>query len=539
MTERSSATYLRRTTQSGPPEPARPGREAKKGQPLALPHFPALEDGRPLDLDRVLRALIDEVARQLDAERGTLYLVDQARGELVSRVAHLPELSEIRLRVGEGLAGWVARTGEIVRVPEGKSDPRFEQRIDQLTGFTTRSLIAVPVRIESEAEGGDPATVVGVLQVLNHRSGSFDAVDVERLVVLADEVARVLAQTSLRSQLGREQRCALDFRFNHIVGDSVGMREVYDRTARAARTEATVLVLGESGSGKEVIARAIHWNSPRHDAPFVKVDCAALPATLIENELFGHERGAFTGADRAAAGKVEAAEGGTLFLDEVGELPLEVQGKLLRLLQERTYMRVGSHTAVVADVRFVCATHRDLDAEVAQGRFRRDLLYRLRVVPIEVPPLRLRGPADLDRLTDHFLYEATRRHRRPNVRLSAAARRALHSHDWPGNVRELEHCIEAAVVLVPGSTIEPDLLPISRTAPLAGGAPETGLSRDEFRSPLVSLEALELAYLRHAVEVCGGNRSEAARRLGIGRNTLLRRLGRERSRRATPSTGEN
>jgi len=492
---------------------------------VTLPYLQALTDRRPMDLDEVLRAVLDEVAQRLDAERATLFLVDHARGELVTRVAHLPELSEIRLKMGQGIAGWVAQTGEVVRVPDSGADPRFEQRVDLQTGFKTRTLLAVPIRF---ADGAAESAPAGVLQVLNRRSGAFEREQVEQLEALAAEVASLLAETSLRSQLTPGARSPLDFRFNHIVGDSPVMREVYDRTARAAPTDVSVLILGESGVGKERIAHALHWSSSRRDAPFVKVDCAALPASLIENELFGHERGAFTGADRATQGQVAAAEGGTLFLDEVGELPLGVQGKLLRLIQDRTYLRVGAARPSTANLRFVCATHRNLKAEVERGAFRSDLFYRLQIITITVPSLRERGAYDLDRLTDHFLYEARKRHRRAELRLSAGARQRLHAHDWPGNVRELEACIESAVVLSVGPAIEAADLALPRVIGEVVAGSDAGASVDRgalFRSPLVTLEALEHAYVRHVVEACGGNRSAASRLLGIGRNTLLRKLG--------------
>jgi Nif-specific regulatory protein len=290
------------------------------------------------------------------------------------------------------------------------------------------------------------------------------------------------------------------------------MRAVYDRTDRAARTEATVLVRGESGTGKELIARAIHDNSARRDKPFVKVDCAALPESLVENELFGHVRGAYTGADRAAEGKVHAAAGGTLFLDELGELPLGVQGKLLRLFQDRDFVRVGGTQPERADVRLVCATHRALEG--APG-FRQDLYYRIRVVEIVLPPLRERGHDDLDRLIDHLLFEAARRHGRPGLTLAPAARARLHAWGWPGNVRELENRIEASAVLAAGMEIQADELELPADAAREGFVP-TG-----------TLAEVELAYIRHVLARCGGNQSEAARVLGIARNTLARRVAGE------------
>jgi Nif-specific regulatory protein len=454
---------------------------------------------RRVDLDALLRAVVDEATRRLGADRGTLFLVDHARGELVSRVGHLPEIAEIRLKLGEGVAGHVASRGAVLNVP--RSGGPFTDRIDAITGYRTRSLLAVPVR------EGD--VVVGVLQLLN-KDGGFDGADERHLVAIAGGIAALLAATSLRSQLQPDHARALGFRFNHIVGESPAMRAVYDRTDRAARTDATVLVRGESGTGKELIARAIHDNSSRRDGPFVKVDCAALPENLVENELFGHERGAYTGADRPAEGKVHAAQGGTLFLDEIGELPLSVQGKLLRLFQDRSFVRVGGTKVESANVRFVSATHRALEGSPT---FRQDLYYRVRVVEIALPPLRERGHDDLDRLVDHFVFELGRRHGRPGLRLSQAARARVHGWSWPGNVRELENRVEAAVVLAAGPVIEAEELEIG------GGEPAF--------QPMGTLEEVERSYVRLVLQRCGGNRSEAARVLGIARNTLARKLGEE------------
>jgi Nif-specific regulatory protein len=255
----------------------------------------------------------------------------------------------------------------------------------------------------------------------------------------------------------------------------------------------------------------------------VTVDCATLPEQLIENELFGHERGAFTGADQTADGKVLAANGGTLFLDEIADIPSTSQGKLLRLLQERAYSRVGGTKAIRADVRFVSATHRDLERQVESGQLREDLYYRLCVVQIAIPPLRSRGAADLDRLIDHFLFEFKRSHSRPKLSLSDPARRALHLHVWPGNVRELRNCLEASVVLASGPVIAPIHL---RFVPgtSVSQVPGSNTPLDAFVSEIQPLKELETAYVKHVLEACDGNRSAAARVLGIGRNTLLRKL---------------
>ena len=476
-----------------------------------------LED-RPEDLDAILLEVVNEVTRQLGADRSTLYLVEHASNRLVSRVAQRSEIAEIRLRVGEGVAGEVARTGRVQHLRRGQRPPRAARRIDEATGYHTECLLAAPVR--------DPrCNVIAVLQALNKEDGDFDAADVERVQVLAAQIGELLLASSLRHQLVPGQSHALSFKFNNIIGESPAMLDVYDRTDRAARTDVTVLLRGESGSGKELFSQAIHYNSSRRDAPFVKVDCAALPESLIENELFGHEKGAYTSADGEAEGKVEAAEGGTLFLDEVGELSRGVQVKLLRLLQDKTYLRIGGTRARKANVRFVCATNQNLEEAVASGTFRQDLYYRVRVVEIVVPPLRDRGPADLCRLIEHFLAEACHRHGRPGLSLSPVAVKTLHAHEWPGNVRELKNCIESAVVLAPGEMIGPQHLPITSTFPMfATEEVEPQDPRDVFVTDLRSLREVELDYIAHVLESVGGNRSAAARLLGIGRNTLLRKI---------------
>jgi len=464
---------------------------------------------RPVATDELLAAMVDRVVLELDAERGTLYLLDARRDELVSRVAHLPELSEIRLPRGRGVAGHVAATGKAVVLPDARDDLRFFSGVDELTGFITRSMLAVPV---SDPGGG----LLGVLQVLNARRGAFSVADLSRARALAEQVAQALRRTSLRPDEQSREGVLLDGPFNLIVGRSAPMAQLYRRVLAVASTDATVLLRGETGTGKSLFARALHDSSPRKRGPFVRVDCSALPAGLIESELFGHERGAFTGADRRVEGKVEQAQGGTLLLDEIGELPPLLQSKLLGFLQDHKFARLGGRHGLSADVRIITATNAPLEALVAARGFRQDLYYRIRVVELAVPALRERGPQDVLHLAEHFLDLFRRRHRRKLRGFAPDAAARLQSHRWPGNVRELEHCVEAAVVLCDGDWIRDEHLSL----PSAEG----GRRGAAGYPPNTPLDEVVQDHIRRTVDACGGNQTEAARLLGIGRNTLRRRI---------------
>ncbi len=401
-----------------------------------------------ISAEQMLGRIVDVVTDALSAERATIYLLDPERDELVSVAAHLPELAELRVPLGQGVAGHVARTGERVNIPNSPGDDRFWGSVDARTGYSTEAMLAGPL----VGEGG---RLIGVAQVLNKRGGGgFSQGDADLFDALSEQAAALLEETTLsrpEPSVATEEDEGpplLGERFNGVVGQSAPMRAVYRSIRRVAPTEATVLLRGESGTGKGLVARALHFNSRRREGPFVAVDATTLPETLIESELFGHERGAYTGAHARRIGRVEAAQGGTLFLDEIGDLPLKVQGKLLTLLQERSFHRVGGAARVDADLRIVAATNRDLEAMIAQGEFREDLYYRLRVVELALPPLRERGQEDVRALVDHFTREAARRHGRDlpgGVREDAM--RELLAYGWPGNVRELEHCVESAVIL--------------------------------------------------------------------------------------------
>ena len=304
-----------------------------------------------------------------------------------------------------------------------------------------------------------------------------------------------------------------------IVGSSSGMMGVFKTIARAATSDATVLVLGESGTGKEMVARVLHSRSHRARGPFVAINCAAIPENLLESELFGHEKGAFTGAIGRRIGRFERASGGTLFLDEIGDMSLALQSKILRAIQEREIERVGGNATVAIDVRIVAATNRDLGVAVRDERFREDLFYRLAVVTVNLPPLRERG-ADLDLLASHLVARYAREHRRPVRAISEEVFGVLHRHPWPGNVRQLRNAMERAVVMSEGEVLLPAHLP----AEIAEPQPARAAQGDAGEMPLVTLEEMERRMIRRALAETGSNLTVAADRLGIHRNTLRRKI---------------
>jgi DNA-binding NtrC family response regulator len=303
--------------------------------------------------------------------------------------------------------------------------------------------------------------------------------------------------------------------FKSIIGNSRNIREVFDTMNKAAPTKASILITGESGVGKELVADAIHELSPRKDAPLIKVHCAALSSSLLESELFGHEKGAFTGAVSQRHGRFELASGGTLFLDEIGEIDQNIQIKLLRVLQEKKFERVGGEKTVEVDVRIVAATNKDLKAEIEKGNFREDLYFRLNVVNIFVPPLRERKD-DIPLLAASFLKEFAQENGKTIEGIHEKARSRLYSYEWPGNIRELRNCIESAVVMCQSSVITVDDLP-----PVLRDAAEEGWINIRLGA---NMEECEKIIIRDTLSYCKGNKTKTADTLGIGRKTLLRKL---------------
>jgi two-component system, NtrC family, response regulator HydG len=362
------------------------------------------------------------------------------------------------------------------------------------------------------------ATVKTAVEAL--KAGAFEylakPLDIEELKIL---VQKALEYYRLREEnLTLKERLGARFDFSRIVGRGRKMSELFDFLAQIAPSEATVLILGESGTGKEIVANALHQNSPRAQQPFVKVACAALPETLLESELFGHEKGAFTGAVARREGRFQAAHRGTIFLDEVGEMSPAIQTKLLRVLQEREFEPVGSLRTVKVNVRVIAATNKELDREVKEGRFREDLYYRLNVIPVHLPPLRERKE-DIPALAHHFLTFYGERNKKEIREISPKALDLLVRYDWPGNIRELENCLERAVIVSRGEAIAPlDLPPAIRNLSV-----EKESSEIPFPAGL-SLQDAEKALIFKTLEDAGGNRSRAAEILGINRRTLQMKL---------------
>ena len=461
---------------------------------------------------QILAEVLDLMDSQLQMKRGTIVLVSPDHQELLIEVAHnIPERQRlaVRYRVGEGVIGRVVETGCPAIVPRVSQEPMFLDRLHQRRKITHEeiSFICVPIAIGTQVAGAlsadrefdDSALLDRVVQVLSiiacmiaeDVKGRRDAESQRRL--LEEENAR------LRNEL--EDR----FRPENIIGNSGAMRGVYRAIHQVAASNATVLIRGESGTGKELVAHALHYASPRSNQPFVKVNCAALNENLLESELFGHEKGSFTGAIEARKGRIEEASGGTLFLDEIGDVPPAIQVRLLRVLQERTYERVGSNQPHKANVRFIAATHHDLEAAVQSGTIRGDLYYRINVFPIVIPPLRDRRN-DIVQLADFFVDRYAMQNDKQIRRISTPAINMLMAYHWPGNVRELENSIERAVLLSDDGAIYGHHLPPSLQTPAESQTGGAG-SFDE------RVAVFEKDVLVDALKRTDGNVSAAARLL--------------------------
>jgi Nif-specific regulatory protein len=452
--------------------------------------------------------LLDE---RLGARRSALFLADDRERVLTLEAAYGASAQDFRARYGSGVAGRVAESGRTIVVPAVRHDPMALSELTDPRAWHNQHLrlISVPICVRSR-----PA---GALSVYFAPDSTADAgTRLHSLRIVAAAIARGLRAAQPEAQTAPPSG-QVAFEYANLIGTSAAMRQVYEEIGQVAGTTATVLILGESGTGKELVAQAIQTNSERARMPFVKINGAAFPETLFESELFGHERGAFTGAVSRKKGRLDLARGGTLFLDEVGELPLSTQVKLLRVLQLREYERLGGTETLKADVRLIAATNKNLEQAVIAGTFRDDLYYRLNVFTIVLPPLRERR-TDVPPLVEHFLERYARQHRRSARAISSGALDALCQYSWPGNVRELENAIERAVVACAGPVLEERHLP-KAIATAQRATTETGGS---YRKPSLAeaVADLERQMVGEALRETQGNLARAARLLGTTERIL-------------------
>jgi transcriptional regulator with GAF, ATPase, and Fis domain len=474
-----------------------------------------------LELEPTLAAILESVTEAMDSEGASILLVEDG-GKLLrvaaATGAKAKEARKIELPMGEGIAGWVASRGESLLVGDAASDSRHQSEVGEQVGMTARSILAVPIANQGQ--------VIGTLEVLNPRSKpKYERMDQEFLEALATQVAIAIRNATTYTKLDRENR-QLKREIGigrEVVGEHPAIRKALGLVERVAPFDVSVLITGASGTGKELFARAIHNGGARADGPFVDVNCTAIPDTLLESELFGHVKGAFTGAVANRKGKFELADGGTLFLDEIGDMSPEAQSKLLRALEERNFVPVGAEKAVTVDLRVLAATNRDLEAEARAGNFREDLYYRLNEFQIHLPPLCERKE-DVRALAIHFLAIFSRQFGMESLRWSPEALSALADCPWPGNVRELRNAVKSAIILAEGETVGLEALPRSvRVARPAepGSVPPEGAGDD---GEPISMAELEKRHLERVLNQVQWNKSRAARILGISRPTVDAKL---------------
>src|SRR3954453_5204187 len=501
-----------------------------------------------LELREVFGKMMQLISDKLDMHRGQLVLLDDSSGRLRTEAAlgmTPDEIERGKYALGEGITGNVVATGRPRIIPDLRNEPDFLNRTGRLSHDlgTPISFICMPIKVEGRTAGAlsidkpfvSEDQLRGDLKFLEILAAFLaQAIQINRIVMRQKEVL-LEENAQLRAQV-RDR-----YRFENIIGDSPAMHEVFGTVAQVASSRATVLLLGENGTGKEMIAKAIHYNSSRKDKPFVRVNCGALAGTLFESELFGHVKGSFTGAIRDKMGRFEAADGGTIFLDEIGTLEPQLQVKLLRVLQEREFERVGDTQTVKVDVRVIAATNVDLQEEVAKENFREDLFYRLNVVSIYLPPLRNRRE-DIPRLIDYFLDKYNSINERKLRRISRDMLNVLLRYPWPGNVRELENAIERAVVLSRDEDFTEDLLPLSvrmfaaqrKTAQssesietLTKKLADQSVGHYEMREGEIYslvIDQIERALIEKALGKCNNVKTKAADFLGINRNTLNKKV---------------
>jgi Nif-specific regulatory protein len=464
------------------------------------------------DLERLLDLIIETATNVMDAKAGSLLMLDHKTRRLYFKVAtggNKEALREYEVPLGQGIAGTVAQNGTPLLVPDVRKDERWYREISESIDFETRSIACVPLISNGE--------VLGVMQVVDKKDGTpLQPEDMSLLTTYAELAAMALGNARKIAEVRKENEDLKEAlkKKHQIIGNSAKHRKVFTDAMKVANSNATVMISGESGTGKEILCRMIHRESSRKNKPLVALNCAAVPETLLEDELFGHEKGAFTGAAGRKIGKFELADGGTIFLDEIGEMIPGMQAKLLRVLQEGVFYRIGGNTPISVDVRVISATNRDIEEEIKTGRFREDLYYRLNVVNIKIPPLRERKE-DVVPLVSHFLEIFRMERGGQNLEVSPKAMEKMMGYDWPGNVRELRNALERAVVMGNGKEVTDEDLLISTSKSQYPGL-QVGLTLEE------ALNAFKKEFILMNLEHTGGNRSKAAEIMDIQRTYLSR-----------------
>jgi Nif-specific regulatory protein len=466
------------------------------------------------DLHSLLTKILQSATRLCEGEASSLLFVNHKNKELYFEIALGTKGAEIKkftLKFGEGIVGWVAQNNKSIIVNDAVNDKRHLSSISERIGYPSKTILAVPLRNKDEC--------IGVIELLNKKNDKyFTQDDLEWLEIFANQAAiaiqnaRSFEQAKVEIESLQDQ-IKTDKGYHTMIAKSPIIMEKINIIDRIAKTDSSVLILGESGVGKEIFAEQIHLRSSRSKAPLIRVNCAALPEGLLESELFGHVKGAFTGAIQTRRGRFELAEGGTIFLDEIGDLSLQLQAKLLRVIQQRTFEKVGSEVSVTVNVRILAATNKDIEALVARGEFRSDLYYRLNVLPIYIPPLRQRTE-DIPELADFFLKKFIWETKKQFAGFSNEALEAMLSYSWPGNVRELENCIERACVIGKNSLIQKEDLFLK-----IGN--ETGADEGD-RSLKTAINVFKAHFIKKVLEENNWNQTETAKSLDIQRTYLSR-----------------
>ncbi|MFA6508684.1 MAG: sigma 54-interacting transcriptional regulator [Treponemataceae bacterium] len=470
------------------------------------------------DVRSLLTQILESATRLTEGEASSLLLVDKNAGKLYFEIALGSKGSDIKkysLNIGEGIAGWVAQHNTSLNINDVESDKRHFSDIPKSIGFPTRTMLAVPMRIKDEC--------VGVIELLNKKDGKyFTDDDLQWLEIFANQAA-LAVQNAKSFEKAREEihflqdQIQTDRGYHTLIAKSPIILEKLEIIDRVAKTDSSVLILGESGVGKELFAEQIHLRSARTNGPFVRVNCAALPEGLLESELFGHVKGAFTDAVQNRRGRFEIADGGTIFLDEIGDLPLKLQSKLLRVIQQRSFEKVGSSESTTVDVRILAATNKDIEKLVESGEFRSDLYYRLNVLPIYIPPLRQRTE-DIPELAGFFLKKFSRETKKQFDGFSDEALESILSYSWPGNIRELENAVERACVIGKSRYIQAQDLLINKHLGASSGA------STESKNLKIALTVFKKHFIRKALEENSWNQTETAKSLDIQRTYLSRLL---------------